>query len=70
MKSIGASSRSPSPMTMRPRIGTASIFSRIASTATWSEYFRSPCPIVRAAAMAAASHTLRKSRDMLTLFNS
>src|SRR5215216_5678235 len=57
-------------MTMRPRIGTVSITSRIASTATWSEYLRSPCPIVRAAATAADSHTLRKSSERLTLFSS
>src|SRR5713226_3492733 len=63
MKSIGASSRSPSPITIRPRIGTESITSRMASTATSSEYFRSPWPIVRAAAIAAASVTRKKSRD-------
>jgi acetyl-CoA carboxylase biotin carboxyl carrier protein len=34
MYSIGASSRSPSPMTMVPSIGTVSMTARIASTAT------------------------------------
>ena len=33
MYSIGAASRSPSPMTMVPSIGTESIVRRIASTA-------------------------------------
>ena len=42
MYSIGASSRSPSPITIRPFIGTVSMTSRIASTATWSECLRSP----------------------------
>ena len=42
-------------MTIRPRIGTVSITSRIASTATWSECLRSPCPIVFADSIAAAS---------------
>src|SRR5687768_2823715 len=67
-KSIGASSRSPSPMTMVPRIGTLSIAFRIASTATWSEYLRLPCPIVRAAAMAASSATFKKPRDRISKF--
>src|SRR6185369_13675040 len=44
-------------------MGTVSITSRIASTATLSENFRSPWPIVRAAAIAAASQTRKKSRD-------
>src|SRR5215831_13904974 len=50
-------------MTTRPRIGTESITSRMASTATWSEYLRSPWPMVRAAAIAAASVTRKKSSD-------
>ena len=49
MNSIGASSRSPSPMTMVPSMSTVSMSLRMASTATWSEYFRSPWPMVRAA---------------------
>ena len=44
MNSIGASSRSPSPMTTVPRIGSVSIALRIASTATWSEYLRFALP--------------------------
>src|SRR5207249_1761364 len=43
-----------------------SIVLRIASTATWSEYLRLPCPMVRAAAMAASSATLRKSRERIS----
>src|SRR5205814_8618600 len=56
---MGALSRSPSPMTMEPRILSRLSSSRIDSTATWSEYFRFPYPIVRAAAMAAFSVTRR-----------
>src|SRR5947209_666478 len=54
---MGALSRSPSPMTMEPRILSRFSSSRIDSTATWSEYFRFPYPMVRAAAMAAFSVT-------------
>src|ERR1700716_4164975 len=57
---MGALSRSPSPMTIVPRIFRRLSSSRIDSTATWSEYFRLPYPIVRAAAMAAFSVTRRK----------
>src|SRR5665213_1182313 len=49
-------------MTMVPSIGTESITLRIASTATWSDLCRSPCPIVCAHAMAACSTTRRNSR--------
>src|SRR6266436_6062792 len=62
MYSIGASSRSPSPMTMVPSISTASMVLRIASTATSSALCRSPNPIVRAAAIAPFSTTRRNSR--------
>src|SRR4051812_46872816 len=61
MYSIGASSRSPSPMTMVPRIGTVSMVRRMASTATWSACFRSPCPMVCAEAIAASSTTRTNS---------
>ena len=60
-KSMGALSRSPSPMTTRPSIWMPSISRRIASTATWSEYLRWPKPMVLAAAMAACSVTRMKS---------
>src|SRR5438128_1778184 len=60
---MGASSRSPSPMTMVPSMSTLSISLRMASTATWSAYLRSPWPMVRAAAMAARSTTLTNSRN-------
>src|ERR1043166_2995943 len=46
-------------MTMEPRILSRFSSSRIDSTATWSEYFRFPYPMVRAAAMAAFSVTRR-----------
>src|SRR5688572_16910895 len=49
-------------MTMVPSMSTVSMSLRIASTATWSEYFRSPWPMVRAQAMAAFSTTLTNSR--------
>src|SRR5262245_55001267 len=50
-------------MTMVPSIGTVSISRRIASTATWSERCRSPCPIVWAQAIAACSTTRRNSSE-------
>src|SRR6186997_2822227 len=59
---MGASSRSPSPITMVPSMSTDSISLRMASTATWSAYLRSPWPMVRAAAMAPRSTTLTNSR--------
>jgi hypothetical protein len=37
IKSIGASSRSPSPITIVPSMPTRSISSRMASTAAWSD---------------------------------
>src|SRR5262245_18591582 len=55
MNSIGASSRSPSPMTTVPRMSMWSKARRIASTATWSARLRSPRPMRRADARAAAS---------------
>ena len=57
MKSMGASSRSPSPMTMVPSMGMWSIILRMVSTAAWSDPWRSPRPMVRAHAMAACSTT-------------
>src|SRR6266436_4883158 len=62
MYNIGASSRSPSPITIVPSISTESIVLRIASTATSSAWCRSPNPMVRAAAIAAFSTTRKKSR--------
>src|SRR5690348_12266580 len=59
---MGASSRSPSPMTMVPSISTWSMVLRMASTATSSALWRSPKPMVRAAAMAPFSTTRRNSR--------
>ena len=57
MYSMGASSRSPSPMTMVPSMARVSRQRRIASTAAWSEMLGSPIPMVRADAMAASSTT-------------
>src|SRR3990170_1771089 len=57
MKSIGASSRSPSPITTRPLNWTALKALRIAWTAAWSAATLSPRPISLAAARAAASVT-------------
>src|SRR5262245_55436372 len=58
---MGASSRSPSPITMVPRIGTLSMVLRMASVATWSALWRSPKPMVCAEAMAASSTTRTNS---------
>src|SRR4051794_27114568 len=57
LKSIGASSFSPSPITTTPSMETVSSISRIASTAAWSALSFSPRPIQRAAPIAAASVT-------------
>src|SRR5215475_3756891 len=57
MNSIGASSRSPSPITMVPSIGSLLSSRRIASTAAWSAAFSLPWPRSRAADTAARSVT-------------
>src|SRR4051794_23514528 len=62
LKSIGASSFSPSPMTTTPFIDTVETSWRIALTAAWSAPFLSPRPTHRPAAMAAASVTRTSSR--------
>jgi len=62
MKSIGASSRSPSPITTVPSIGSWLSAARIASTAAASAAFSSPRPISFDAAIAAASVTRTISR--------
>src|SRR2546427_23099 len=64
MKSMGASSRSPSPMTMVPRMCRSLKALRIASTAAWSASFSSPRPITRAEAIAAASVSRTASSPM------
>src|SRR3954454_2700905 len=48
---------------MVPSIGTVSSASRIASTAAWSDLWRSPWPMVWAQAIAACSTTRRNSRE-------
>ena len=60
--SMGASSRSPSPMTIVPSICTVSMVLRIASTVISSALWPSPKPMVRAAAIAAVSTTRKNSR--------
>ena len=62
MNSIGASSRSPSPMTIVPRAGTRSKAERIALTAAASADIPSPRPICAEAEIAAASVTRVYSR--------
>ncbi len=57
MYSIGASSRSPSPMTIRPANSISSIVLRIASVAAASASSRAPRPMNRADSIAAASVT-------------
>src|SRR6185312_2379979 len=61
---MGASSRSPSPMTMVPRMFSWLNALRMASTAAWSAAFSSPRPISRADHMAAASVRRTASRPM------
>ena len=65
LKSIGASSFSPSPMTTTPRIDTVPMSWRIASTAAPSPPFLSPRPTQRPAAIAAASVTRTSSSARL-----
>src|ERR1700737_1133008 len=57
MYSIGASSRSPSPITTVPSIGSLLSSRRIASTAAWSAAFSLPWPPSRSADTAARSVT-------------
>ena len=57
MNSIGASSRSPSPITTVPSIGSLLSSRRMASTAAWSAAFSLPRPRSRAAETAARSVT-------------
>jgi hypothetical protein len=61
MYSIGASSRSPSPITMVAHMSIAFSLVRIASHAAWSASSRLPLPTQRLLASAAASVTWRKS---------
>jgi len=62
MNSMGASSRSPSPITTVPLKRASSMLLRIASTAAWSASWLFPCPIQCAAAIAAASVIRTSSR--------
>src|SRR6188508_3401342 len=61
LKSMGASSFSPSPMTTTPFIVTVSSIARIASTAAWSAASLSPRPTQRAQLSAADSVTRTSS---------
>src|ERR1700674_645687 len=61
---MGASSRSPSPMTTVPRMFISLNALRMASTAAWSASFSSPLPITRADAIDAASVSRTASRPM------
>ena len=65
LKSIGALSFSPSPITTTPLIDTELISTRIALTAAPSAPFLSPRPTQRPAAIAAASVTRTSSRARL-----
>ena len=65
MNSIGASSRSPSPITTVPSIGSLLSSRRMASTAAWSAAFSSPRPRSRAADTAARSVTRTISSDRM-----
>src|SRR3981189_1509205 len=70
MNSIGASSRSPSPITMVPSIGSLLSSRRIASTAAWSAAFSLPWPRSRAADTAARSVTPTTPRVRMGSSNS
>ena len=61
LKSIGASSFSPSPMTTTPFMATVSSIARMASTAAWSAASLSPRPTQRAQLSAADSVTRTSS---------
>src|SRR4051794_11236212 len=61
LKSIGASSFSPSPMTTTPCMATVSSIARMASTAAWSAASLSPRPTQRAQLSAADSVTRTSS---------
>src|SRR6266481_8794943 len=61
---MGASSRSPSPITTVPRMFNWLNALRMASTAAWSASFSSPRPITRAEAIAAASVSRTASSPM------
>ena len=65
LKSMGASSFSPSPMTMMPSISTSFSTNRMASTEALSAAILSPRPIKRPAASAAASVTRTRSSARL-----
>src|SRR5210317_145827 len=62
---MGASSRSPSPMTTTPWISSRFNCSRMAFTAAWSAAFSSPRPIRSAEAIAAASETRAKPKESI-----
>ena len=63
INSIGASSRSPSPITMVPSMGSLLNSRRMASTAAWSAARSLPRPARRAAETAARSVTRTISRE-------
>src|SRR5205085_7093217 len=65
MNSIGASSRSPSPITTVPWIGSLLSSRRMASTAAWSAAFSLPRPRKRAADTAARSVTRTISSERM-----
>src|SRR5918995_5324178 len=65
LKSIGALSFSPSPITTTPSMATVSSIARMASTAAWSAASLSPRPIHRAQPSAAASVTRTSSSARL-----
>jgi hypothetical protein len=62
---MGASSRSPSPITTVPSMASELSEVRMASTAAWSAIFSSPRPISLEAARAAASVTRTTSSARL-----
>src|SRR3989440_5130616 len=65
MNSIGASSRSPSPITTVPWIGSLLSSRRIASTAAWSAAFSLPRPRRRAARSEEHTSELQSRSDLV-----
>src|SRR5690554_3265032 len=70
LKSIGASSFSPSPITTTPSMSRVERWRRMPSTAAWSTASLSPRPSQRAAPRAAVSVTRTRSSPKLRLMGS
>ena len=67
LKSIGALSLAPSPITTKPSMSRVERWRRMPSTAAWSAASLSPRPSHRAAPIAAVSVTRTRSRPEVVL---